>query len=166
MKRKVVKSCLARFFFVFMILSFPAFASLEITVDTDKDIYLIGETVEVYISAYNPTAEDITLNMATPPTRYLMDDTYFWQQNMVSVDWTPPLDTVLIQSGQTLTWQLDHDEAENTQYPLEVGFHTVRGYIYSTETIGQYSELVEFQVIPEPLTFSLLLLGSFFIRRK
>lgn len=151
---------------VLIILSSFANAALEIVVDTDKDVYQLGETVEVYISVYNPTAEDITLNVATPPARYLVDETYFWQQNLISIDWTPPLDTVLIQSGQTFTWQLDHDEIESVEYALGVGNHTVRGYVYSTETIGQYSELVGFQVVPEPVTLSFLFLGSIFIRRK
>lgn len=149
-----------------IVLSFSAHATLQITVDTDKDVYQVGENVHVYISVYNPSAEDITLNMATPPAKYLLDETYFWKQNMVSISWAPPLDDVLIQSGQTLIWQLDHNEVENAEYPLEVGIHTVRGYVYSIETIGQFSELVEFQVVPEPITFSLLGIGVFFIKRK
>jgi hypothetical protein len=165
MKRNVIRNYLISLF-VLVVLSFPAHATLEITVDTNKDVYQVGETVEVYISVYNPTAEDITLNMANPPTRYLMDEAYFWHQNMVSISWAPPLDTILIQAGQALTWQLDHDAIELAEYTLGVGVHTVRGYVYSIETIGQYSELVEFQIIPEPITFSLLFLGGFFIKRR
>jgi len=147
-----------------LILSLPLYASLEISVATDKQVYQRGETVEVYVSLYNPTAEAITIYVGYPIATYLMDDIYFWHQNKVfPAVLLPPIS---IEGYQSLTWQLNHDVKELEDYPLGAGIHSVIGYVYSNETIGQHSDAVNFEVIPEPTTLSLFALGAVLLKRK
>ena len=149
------------------ILSLSAHASLVVSVTTDKSIYQLGETVEVYVSLYNPTSESLPLTYGSNlEATYLIDNSYYWHH---SISHLPVILHGTIQSEQTLTWQLNHNDFHQTQYPLNIGFHSVQGASLAGEMSGQLSEVVTFQVIPEPTTLSLLALGASMIwsvRRK
>ena len=131
---------------------------LEITVDTDKDIYQLNEVVEVYVSLYNPTSEPVTIYTFPPIASYRMDDVYFWHQNKIF-----PLGSTsfTMQPGEIKTWQLEHGVQENAEYFLSVGIHSVQGL-----SSGQYSDPAEFQVVPEPATLALLALGGLILRKR
>ena len=149
-------------FGMFFVMFASASATLEISVATDKPIYQLGETMQVSVSVYNPTSEAVTMYISYPIASYLMDDTYFWHQNKVFPAWALP--PITMQPGQIQTWQRDHSTQENTEYFLNLGNHSVKGIIYSDVTAGQYSDPVEFQVIPEPATIVLFCLGGILIR--
>jgi len=152
------------FIVLVVILSLPAYASLEISVVTDKEVYQLGETVEVYVSLYNPTPDPVTLTYGSSlVATYLMDQSYYWHTNVIA------LDVILhktIQPDQTLMWQLDHEEHHQAYYPLGVGYHSVQGGSMAWQLNGQLSEPFEFQVVPEPTTLSLLSLGAVLLKRK
>lgn len=138
-------------------LSFPVHASLEISVATDKTVYQPGETVEVYVSLYNPTSESVTLTHGSSlEVTYLMDQSYYWHLNVHALD---VITYRTIQPEQTVTWQLNHDDYHQSYYSLDIGYHSVQGGSLAEELGGLLSEPVEFQVIPEPATILLLTLG-------
>ncbi len=47
-------------------LSSICFGQIDVSVSTDRDIYMVGEDVEITVTAYNPATEPITLNMSYP----------------------------------------------------------------------------------------------------
>jgi hypothetical protein len=146
-------------------------ATLQISVATDKAVYQLGETVEVYISVYNPTSSAVTMYVpdpysGQPVARYLMDDTYFWPPDAISPQVFLPPVPMTIQAGGTLTWELEHGTIQNAEYSLIAGVHSVKGFVYADVFIGQYGGPVAFQVVPEPMTISLLAFGFLLLRRK
>jgi hypothetical protein len=146
---------------VVAVLSFFAFvnAGTQVSVSTDKSYYQPGETVHIFVSAYNPASTEITLGFGTSlQATYLLDGIYQWDKNKIFT--TSPI-SLTIQPFQTYTWQFDHDAQEQNYYPLAVGNHSVLGIVKD-----QYSEPATFQVIPEPTSMLLLGLGGLLIRRK
>ena len=147
-----------------LLLYCPVNASLQVAVDTDKDIYLLNETVKVYISLFNPTGDTVTLYCTYPVATYLMDNAFYWHQDKVFPAGFPP--PVILQAGETKIWQLEHGSRESGSYSLGIGNHTVQGVFNFNTTGTQYSDSAEFHVIPEPATLALLGLGGVLIRRK
>jgi hypothetical protein len=128
-------------------------------VSTDKSVYQFGETVHIFVSAYNPTSTDITLGFTTSlQAPYLLDGVYQWDKNKI---FTTTPTSVTIQPEQSYTWQLDHNAREQNYYSLAVGNHSVMGIVND-----QYSDPTTFQIIPEPATLFLIGLGSLLVRRK
>ncbi|MDH4240765.1 MAG: hypothetical protein OEW48_14495, partial [Phycisphaerae bacterium] len=112
---------------------------IEVSAATDKSTYLLGEDVTIFVTAYNPNAEAVTLFFECMVASYLMDGVFDYAE----VPWTPwPFHQVTIESHSSHTWELTHNEMG---YPLGIGTHTVVG-----EVLGYgYSEPVDFEVIPE-----------------
>lgn len=131
---------------------------IDISVATDKETYLLGEDVTVFVTAYNPNPDPITLYFASSlQASYLMDGVFDWRtgkgfEYMVTKRVIEPYDSRV--------WQLDHGTYEKAIYPLSIGRHTVVGEVVG---YGQ-SAPVEFQVIPEPASVLLIGLGALWIR--
>jgi len=143
-----------------LLLSIPLYASLEISVTTDKPVYQVGEIIKVYVSLYNPTPLPVKLTYGSSLTAtYLMDQSYYWHTDVV---YNPYISSLTIQPEQTFTWQLNHHQ---TYYPLNIGYHSVQGGSMAGEMWGQLSEPVEFRVIPEPASIFLLGTGLVLSRR-
>lgn len=138
---------------------------IEITVDTDKDVYQLGNYVDIYVTAYNPNPEPVILNFSTSmQASYILDDTYNWGEYHGHY---PMFTKLTIPSFDSFTWQLIHGSEESATYPLDVGLHTLVGEVLALELIGNSkSEEVYFEVIPEPATILLFGIGWLALRRK
>ena len=148
---------------VVLVLAFGGMARatiVEVSVATDKPTYLLGEHVTVFVTAYNPSLESVTLTFGSAlQASYLMDDVFDWTEGKV---WAYGVTQVVINSHDFYTWDLIHGSNEMTRYPLNIGNHVVVG-----EVIGYgQSAPVEFEVIPEPTIFLFLVMGIAGIRAK
>ena len=146
-----------------LVLAFAGMAKatiVEVGVATDKPTYLLDEGVTVFVTAYNPNPEPVTLTFSTSmQASYLMDAIYDWKEHHGAYLWATEQE---IQPFDTHTWTLTHGAEEMETYPLTVGTHTVVG-----EVIGYgQSAPVEFEVIPEPTIFLFLVMGIAGIRAK
>lgn len=130
---------------------------VDITVATDKESYLLGEEVIVSVTAYNPNPEPVTLTGGFYFASYIMDGIYDWVEGRSG----PPVIIYLtIEPDDSFTWNLTHGSYEMQEYPLALGIHTVVGQVLAVELIGDgTSASSEFEVIPEPSTFLLLVIG-------
>jgi hypothetical protein len=146
-----------------IVLSFSAHATLQITVNTDKDVYHLGEYVAISITAYNPNPQEVTLNFSGRLATYTIDDIF----NLANWPFFPRKSIVTIQPNTTFTWQLIHDYWPTQEYPLSVGIHTVIGQLWAEE-LGEnnITSPIQFEVIPEPTTFLLLTFGIIVTRYK
>lgn len=143
---------------LFLVMISAANATLQISVATDKQTYQAGETVGISITVSNPGTTSEILYGGFYFTTYIMDGVYDW------ADRSAPqiiLQTTF-QPGETKIWQMSHGYNEWQEYPLTVGTHSVVGGAGFT----LLSEPVEFQVIPEPITFSLVGIGILLLRMK
>jgi len=133
---------------------------VDICAATNKPVYELGEEVVVFVIAYNPNPEPVTLTFGSALQRsYLMDGIYDWRTGH---GWTLYPTQRTIDPYDSHTWQLTHGTYEMTIYPLGVGAHTVIG-----EVVGYgYSTPAEFDVIPEPATILLLAVGAVLLRPR
>ncbi len=134
--------------------------AVNISTITDKNTYLLGEEVIVYVTAYNPNPEPVTLGFLTSlQASYLMDGVFNWSEHR---QFNPIPTGRIIEPYDSYTWNLSHDSYAMTIYPLDIGYHTVAG-----EVMGYgYSSPVQFEVVPEPATILLLTLGSLLLTRR
>jgi len=118
---------------------------VEVSAATDKATYLFGEEVTVFVTAYNPNAEAVTLSFGSSlMASYMMDGVFDWSEDKV---FAQVLTQVTIEAYDSHTWELQHGLYEWEFHPLRVGTHTVVG-----EVVGYgYSPLVEFEVVPKPV---------------
>ncbi len=136
---------------------------LDVNVATDKPIYSVGEDITVTVTAYNPNDYAVMLEFfSTLQASYIMDSGYDWSVEK-PFDIMPP--EVIIGPGSSFDWTLAHDDSSwFGGYDLSVGTHSVVGALQPV-SVGSgeytyYSQPVEFEVIPEPATFGVLLLGG------
>lgn len=147
-----------------IVLSFSAHATLQITVDTDKDVYQAGENVHVYVTAHNLSTEQVVLHFGISlKASYEMDQIYNWVENK---GYYPATSSLRIDAGSSYTWELTHGPTELFEYPLNPGLHSVIGKILASELMGEKSASTQFMVIPEPITITLLCFGAFLIRQQ
>jgi len=137
---------------------------VDISVATDKPTYQVGEEVKVYVRAYNPGLDSVTLTFGSNiQTSYWMDDIYDWQAGRDRL-WV--LTYATINPNTTHTWELIHGSYEMSVYPLEIGTHSVVGIVGAYELSGNgESSPIEFEVIPEPASLIILTTGSLWIFR-
>jgi Intracellular proteinase inhibitor len=137
---------------------------VDISVATDKTTYLVDEDVQVFISAYNPGTDPVTLTFASDiQITYWMDEIYDWQEGRSRL---PAITQVTINPNTTHTWDLTHSSYEMSLYPLEIGTHNVVGIVMAYELpCSGDSTPVEFKVIPEPATLFFFSFGTLWIIR-
>ena len=133
-------------------------AIVDIGVETDKPTYLLEEPVTVFVTAYNPNPEAVTLGFgSTLQATYLMNDVFDWSEGKGFAD---VVTSVTIEPDDSYVWDLTHGLDEMMLYPLDVGIHTVVGEVVG---YGQ-SATIEFEVVPEPATVLLLGFGGLILR--
>jgi len=142
---------------------------IEVSVETDKTIYQLGEEVMVSITAHNPNDQDLILTLGVDiQATYIMDDIYNWAEGRTTL---PAYFTYTLTPYNSITWELTHGPSEMQDYSLNIGLHSVVGEVLAVELVGddaRFSEPVTFEVIPEPISILLMtsgLLGIWF-RRK
>ena len=115
---------------------------IEVITTTDKSTYLLGEEVTVFVTAYNPNSERVTLGGGFYFASYIMDGVYDWAEGRSA---PAVITSMTIEPHDSCTWELKHGSYELGVYPLNVGTHTVVG-----EVVG-YGEStpVEFEVRSE-----------------
>lgn len=147
--------------FVVLLASSSNATLVEVSVETDKDVYELGEEILIDVTAYNPGSGDETLTFTDSiHASYEIDSVYNWADGIVS----QPYGSILVlQPGTSETWTFTHTFQH---YALEAGPHSIIGQVGALELIGQYSDPVQFTVVPEPLTLAFMVLGSVFIRQK
>jgi len=135
-------------------------AIVDVSTATNKVTYFLGEEVTVFVIAYNPNPEPVTLGFPTTlQASYLMDDVFNWSEHRQFVQIPTG---ARIEPYDSCTWNLSHDSHAMMIYPLDVGFHSVVG-----EVVGYgHSAPVEFEVIPEPMSVLLLGIGIVGVRAK
>ena len=148
---------------VVLVLGFAGIARaiiVDVCVATNKPVYELGEVVAVFVIAYNPNPEPITLYFPTSlQASYLMDDVF---DLSTITAWTPESTERKIPAYDSYTWNLHHHSHAMKVYPLTIGTHTVEGYVVG---YGQ-SAPVEFEVVPEPSTCLLFLIGFIAFRSR
>ena len=156
MRKKILKIT----FLLFLTSSLCSATIVEVSITTDKPTYLLGEEVTVFVTAYNPNPEPVTLYFAESlKASYLMDGIFDWTEGK---GWPTIPTQVVIDAHDIHTWNLSHGSPEMAIYPLSIGTHTVVGEVVG---YGQ-SAPVEFEVIPEPATVVLFGMGIVWIRQK
>lgn len=137
---------------------------VDICVATNKPVYDLGEEVVVFVIAYNPNPEPITLTGGFYFASYKINGVYDWAEGRSAPQ---VILHVTINPRDYVTWDLTHGSYEMQEYPLTVGMHTVVGEVLAVELIGDgRSTPVRFEVIPEPATLLLLLSGSVLLRKQ
>jgi len=126
---------------------------VDVSTATNKVTYLLGEEVTVFVIAYNPNPELVTLSFPSAlQASYLMNDVYDWSEGR---QFAQVPTGVRIEAYGSYTWELTHGPDDMTVCPLDVGTHTVVGEVVG---YGQ-SAPVQFEVIPEPMSVLLLAIG-------
>ncbi len=133
---------------------------VDICAATNKPTYFLGEDVVVFVIAYNPNPEPVTLTFpSSMQASYLMDNTYDWKDHHGS--W-PVVTEQIIEAFNPHTWTLIHGADEMETYLPAIGTHTIVGEVLG---YGQ-SATVEFEVVPEPGTILFLMMGMISTRLK
>ncbi len=149
---------------LFVLSSIGSTSLLEITVDTDKDIYQVGEDVHIYVLAYNPNSGPVTLTFLTSiESSYVIDDIYNWAYYQIS---NPSSHSIILGPYASKMWDFIHGTSEQNIYPLTVGNHSVVGQVGAIELSNINSAPIQFEVIPEPATLALFCLGFLLIRHQ
>jgi len=155
-----IKAKIIRSIILALVLGFAGRAKsaiVDINVATDKTTYSLGEEVVVFITAYNPNPEPVTLTGGFYFASYIMDEVYDWAEGRSAPQ---VILKVTINPGDSITWDLTHGSYEMQEYPLTLGKHMVVGEVLAVELIGDgKSAPVEFDVVPEPATILFLTLG-------
>jgi len=116
---------------------------VEVSATTDKSTYILGEDVTVFVTAYNPNPEAVTLTFGdTLQASYLMDWVFDWSEGKGFVQ---KLTYVTIEPHESHTWKRTHGPDERVMYPLNVGKHIVMGRVVGYAQ----SAPVEFKVVSE-----------------
>ncbi len=149
-------------------------AEIELSVATDEPSYSLGEDITVSVTAYNPNDYEVTLQFGdTLQASYIMDNVYDWSSDKIFLQ---VLTEVTIGAVSSYNWDLDHDweytvGPSTYGYDLSIGTHSVVGALQ--EQIGEppgnytyYSQPLEFEVVPEPATLGLVLLGRLILLRR
>ena len=159
MKNKVLQFM---FLILVVLLASSSNATLiEVSVETDKDVYGLGEDILIDVTAHNSGTEDETLTFTDSiHASYEIDSVYNWADGIVS---QPYGFIFVLQPSTSRTWTFTHTYQN---YSLDIGVHSIIGEVWAFELIGEESEAASITVVPEPLTLSLLALGSLFIRRR
>ena len=149
---------------VFQLSSLSRAAIVDISVETDKPIYQLGEDVDISVTAYNPNTEAVTLTCGFYESSYIIDEVYDWAEGRSG----PSVITyVTIEPYDFVTWELNHGINEMQDYPLGIGIHSLVGEVLAAELldIGESeSPPIEFTVVPEPATALLFGLGICLLR--
>jgi LEA14-like dessication related protein len=137
---------------------------VDITAATNKPVYELGEEVAVFVIAYNPNPEPITLTGGFYFASYIMDGVYDWAEGKSAPE---VILHVTINPRDYVTWDLTHGSYEMQEWPLTVGMHTVVGEVLAVQLIGDgRSTPVQFEVIPEPSTILLIVIGFIAFRAR
>ena len=135
---------------------------IEVTVDTDKDTYDIGEDVIVYVTAYNPGDEAITLDFGTSmQANYIMDGVYDYSSGNY---YLMVCTSVQIAQNDSYTWTFVHKNDALSAYPLSQGTHSITGQVIGYGDSNTMSA-IQFEIVPEPASLMLLGLGGLLFRR-
>ncbi len=157
--KKIVMVMMVVLCFVVLLASSSNATLVEVSVETDKDVYELGEDILIDVTAYNPGSGDETLTFTDSiHASYEIDSVYNWADGIVS----QPYGSILVlQPGTSETWTFTHTFQH---YALEAGPHSIIGQVGALELIGGGSEAASITVIPEPA--SILSFGSVFIVLK
>jgi hypothetical protein len=138
----------------------PCGGALIFTVSTGRSSYLIGDLIDIAITAQNTGNQSTTLVFPSDhQSSYCIDGIYDWDNAHSSR--LPIVTYQTLPAYGTHTWTMTHGNLYSQGYPLGVGLHSVTGEILGYGISGP----VEFSVVPEPITASLLALGGIFLRR-
>lgn len=119
---------------------------VEISVATDKSTYSLGEEVTIFVTAYNPNPDPVTLTCWWCFSTYIIDEAYNWLDNHQSGPQVIIRRT--INPHESAVWEHVHGQYELPEYPLVVGTHSVVGQVLAYELVGhESSEPVEFEVV-------------------
>ncbi|MBL7014226.1 MAG: T9SS type A sorting domain-containing protein [Candidatus Marinimicrobia bacterium] len=103
---------------IFLLISFSfCMAQIEVSVFTDKSNYIVDENIEITVSAYNPTAEPITLNW---PDACQYD---------VFIDGQPNIGCVMVPSQLTIESLSTYAWAFTYHELLDIGNHEIIGLV-------------------------------------
>jgi hypothetical protein len=154
--------------------------NIEYYMQTDKSVYNLGETVDMFYSATNLGPENITIGWvaADPLAHYkfavMQGDARIWRYNYLATVFAfEPfkLGPYQSRSFQT-TWNLMHNNGTpwnlNDDFPVSPGSYSAVGELNLVPffTCKRVPVSVSIQVVPEPATVFLLAFPALVLLRK
>ena len=105
---------------------------VEVSVETDKEVYVTDESIEIVVKAKNNSEEDVTLNFSSGCQTYYEIGSF----SNESRPCTMALTSVDIVAGEEYTWQWSHDSEE-----LSPGEYEIKGVV-----IGYGEDIVKIEI--------------------
>ncbi len=143
-------------------------SDLEYSLETDKDVYLLGETVNITHRMTNPFQEDVELNLYSTPGHILWVTSlpqepimHYWAIAHGGIQPPEPC-TILVEAGQTTEWNYSWSQTDSQGVQILHGDYRIQHLFYgdgsaTTKTIS---------IIPEPASMLLLLAGGCVLLRR
>jgi hypothetical protein len=146
-------------------------------IQTDKSIYNLGENVDILYRVSNLTNENVTLGtvsgdpLAHYDFRVTQGDSQIWRYPYISP--TMVIESFILQPTETrefqTSWNLMNDNGTrgftDDDFFVDPGIYNVTGVVYLFPSANRVPVSLSIDVIPEPATFFLLVLGGLFLKR-
>ena len=95
-----------------------------ITVSTDKSSYYVGEPIQIFVKATNPTSEDITLVFSSGHQTDYTIDGYLWSYDKFFIQ---AFTEVTVPAHDSHTWDFTHTKDDHY---LGVGVYNIQGEVF------------------------------------
>lgn len=143
----------------------PNSVNFEYSLESDKSLYQLGETVHATHTITNPFDVPVGLDLNCSPGFNLLVkqgdiEVYAAHNAFLAV-----MQTLMFQAGETLELDYTWDVMDNYGNPVLPGEYELVGVVHDVG-IGTYASSTIITIVPEPGTLGLLLLGGLGLLRR